>query len=143
MSSLFALCISAFILCSPVRADDILLLCNLNSASPITLSSQQLKRIYTMKTRVWSDGTPITVFTLQTSDPVHKLFTQKLLKTNIYQLDRIWNRLTFSGQGRPPIILDTEEEMLANLKETPGAIGYLSGEIDSSKDLHPIQIREP
>ncbi|WP_319558127.1 hypothetical protein [Thiomicrorhabdus sp.] len=128
---------------TPSKAGDVQLLCNLNSPTEITLSHLQLKRIYTMKTKVWPDGTPITVYTLETGNPLHKAFAQELLKTDIYQLDRIWNRLTFSGQGKPPIILENETEMLENLKNTPGSIGYLSSKVNIDHALQTIQISGP
>ena len=48
-----------------------------------------------------------------------------------YQLDAIWDRQRFSGIGSFPVQVQSEEEMLAVLQQTPGAIGYLAAEIRS------------
>ena len=42
-----------------------------------------------------------------------------------YQLERQWNRLTYSGIGEPPVVVGNVEEMKRMIAETPGSIGYL------------------
>lgn len=81
-----------------------------------------------MQKRVWSDNTPIRVFTLPNSSPLHRAFVNDYLRMQPYQLDRLWHRLVFSGTGSTPEQVSSVEEMLEKVKTTPGAIGY----IDSS-----------
>jgi len=44
-----------------------------------------------------------------------------------HQLRRIWDRMTFAGIGSAPIELDSEQEMIDKIANTPDSIGYLSG----------------
>lgn len=81
-----------------------------------------------MQKRVWSDNTPIKVFTLPNDSESYKEFVNEYLRMQPYQLDRLWNRLVFSGTGSKPEEVSNAEEMIEKVKETPGAIGY----IDSS-----------
>jgi len=90
-----------------------------------TLSADMLKRIYTMKLKVWPNGTPVKVFALPSRNEVHQAFVKELLNSNTYQLDRVWNRLAFSGRGSSPIVVGNIEELLEKVQTTPGAIGYL------------------
>ena len=45
-----------------------------------------------------------------------------------YSLRRNWDRLIFSGTGRAPVRVQSVEEMMRLVRETPGAIGYIDKE---------------
>ncbi len=90
------------------------------------LSTSQLRRIYTMRQTTWANGQAIVVYTLPSSHPVHQEFTKKELKIFPYQLDKMWIKLTFSGLAKPPIKVNTMEELINAVKSTPGAIGYVN-----------------
>jgi ABC-type phosphate transport system substrate-binding protein len=99
-----------------------------NSANPQRQISQTgLNAIFNMRLRHWNDGSSITVYVLQDEDPLHKTFCKQKLRVFPHQIRRGWNRLVFSGTGQAPLVVETKEEMLKRVNETPGAIGYLSG----------------
>ncbi len=50
-----------------------------------------------------------------------------------YQLDRAWQKLTFSGIGTPPAEVSSAAEMLKLLQSTPGAIGYLPADNETTE----------
>ena len=57
-----------------------------------------------------------------------------------YQLRSAWDRLVFSGIGQAPIRVNSVEEMLDRVANTPGAIGYLwKTNIDESVDVLQVQ----
>lgn len=93
------------------------------SHSDITV--HELRQIYTMRQRVWNNGDIITVFILPTKDPLHQSFSKDVLKIFPYQLDRIWRKLTYSGLGQMPLIVNSVEELKIAVSSTPGAIGYI------------------
>ncbi|GHG76807.1 hypothetical protein GCM10010919_31950 [Alishewanella longhuensis] len=97
-----------------------------SSVSEEQLSTSQLRAIFTMRQTRWSDGQPIQVFVLNSADEQHIRFSRNYLKMFPYQLDAIWDRQRFSGIGSFPTQVQSEEEMLLLLKQTPGAIGYLA-----------------
>lgn len=105
----------------PLSATTILV----HSSVPIeSLTQAQLRSIFTMRQTQWPDGSPIKVFTLPDSDPLHQHFSRKLLHLFPYQLNMIWDRLSFSGTGTRPKLVDDELMMLQQLRMTPGSIGY-------------------
>ena len=55
-----------------------------------------------------------------------------------YQVERIWNKLTYSGLGDLPNQVQNEQEMLRKVSEQPGAIGYV---IASRKEAGTRTIR--
>lgn len=101
------------------------------SVSEEQLSTSQLRAIFTMRQTRWADGQPIQVFVLQSADAHHIRFSRSYLKMFPYQLDAIWDRQRFSGIGSFPVQVNSEEEMLAALQQTPGAIGYVATAVRS------------
>ncbi len=90
-----------------------------------TLSAAQLRRIYSMRQLKWADNNSIVVYVLPSQHLVHKKFSKEILHIFPYQLDRIWNKLTFSGLGVAPTVVETEAELIKAVSSTPGAIGYV------------------
>jgi ABC-type phosphate transport system substrate-binding protein len=95
------------------------------SISEQRLTTSQLRRIYTMRQLQWTDGHRITVYVLPRQHILHLRFSKERLQMFPYQLDRIWNKLTYSGLGVAPITVDTPEDLLEAVMKTPGSIGYV------------------
>ena len=106
-----------------------------------SLSADMLKRIYMMRLKVWPNGTPVKVFSLPSSNQIHQAFVKELLNSNTYQLDRVWNRLAFSGRGSSPVVVHNVEELLQKVQVTPGAIGYVPAGTHIQKVLR-IQVSQ-
>ena len=104
------------------------------------MTTSQLRRIYTMRQIQWSDGRRITVFVLPRQHALHLRFSKERLQMFPYQLDRIWNKLTYSGLGVAPITVNTPEELIEAVKRTSGAIGYIERVMDEEA-VNVIQIK--
>ena len=89
------------------------------------VSGNVLRSIFSMRLRTWTDGTKIRVFVLADDDQLHQIVAKEKLNVFPYQLRSTWDRLVFSGTGQAPIKVNSNEEMLAKVASTPGAIGYL------------------
>jgi ABC-type phosphate transport system substrate-binding protein len=89
------------------------------------LTKSQLRRIYTMRQLRWSDDSAISVFVLPNHHPIHERFAKEQLQIFPYQLNRIWHKLTYSGLGVAPIVVDSEQALIQAVLNTPGAIGYI------------------
>jgi ABC-type phosphate transport system substrate-binding protein len=104
-----------------------------------TLTKAQLRRIYSMRQLRWANNKIITVFVLPSSNPLHQKFSKQKLKMFPYKLDRIWNKLIYSGLGTAPIVVDSEKALLDAVIKTSGAIGYVS-DLKEVKDAYVIKI---
>ncbi|GAA5132518.1 hypothetical protein [Thalassotalea piscium] len=109
------------------------------SVNVASLTTSQLRRIYSMRQVKWSNGVPIVVFVLPSKSITHQNFCKESLKVFPYQLDRIWNKLTFSGLGVAPTVVETSTELLLAVKRTPGAIGYIES-IIKEEEINVITI---
>jgi hypothetical protein len=104
------------------------------------LSLNELRSIFSLRARKWPDGTPITVFVLRDESELHRQFLLKTLKMLPHQLRRQWDRFIYSGIGQGPTVVESQEEMLSKVKETPGGIGYFAGGV-SDAAVHLLTIR--
>ncbi len=101
------------------------------------LSLNQARSIFAMRQVVWPDGSEIKVFVLADQHDLHIEFCKKLLGLYPYQLRTSWENLVFSGMGQIPIEVASEEEMIARVARTAGAVGYAEkiGGIDALRVL--------
>lgn len=111
-----------------------------NHTTQRSISRNGLSAIFKMRLHQWRDGTPVTVFVLKDSNPLHKRFCKEMLNVFPHQLRRVWNKLVFSGSGQAPIILNDITEMQKRIRETPGAIGYLkAGDVHDGMHILDIE----
>ncbi|WP_159268629.1 substrate-binding domain-containing protein [Zhongshania aliphaticivorans] len=101
------------------------------------LTPVDLRAIFSIRKRSWSDGSPIRVFVLQESDSLHHQFCQSALHSYPYVLRDHWDRMTFSGTGVAPTVVKNQQEMVHMVVKTPGAIGYVhtSSILDENHNL--------
>lgn len=94
-------------------------------------SSADIRAVFTMQKRFWSNNRQIKVYTLSDGNPLHKDFVKNKLGMFPHQIRRIWDRITYSGTGTEPIELDSEQEMIDKIANTPNSIGYVTKKPDN------------
>lgn len=95
------------------------------------ISKSDLFDIYIGETRFWDNDKTITVFDLRQNSDTTKSFYNYLGKSPS-RMKSIWMVNLLSGEGDPPESVETEENMLESIANTPGAIGFISqGKVDN------------
>lgn len=107
-----------------------------------SLSSSQLRRIYSMRQIRWPNNDTIVVYVLPSQHSVHKVFSKDMLHIFPYQLDCIWNKLTFSGLGVAPRIVKSQAELIHAVSITRGSIGYVEILDKEKQHVNVIKITE-
>lgn len=105
------------------------------------LTVNQLRGIYSMRQQKWPDGTAVRVFVLPAKNRVHQTFAKEKLQMFPYQLDRIWQKITYSGLGSAPVVLSSEQQMREMVSNTEGAIGYIENP-DELSTLKVIRVTQ-
>lgn len=108
-----------------------------NKSNPATVASQgDVKNYYLGKKTSWSDGSPIIVFTQDSSD-VHVGFMKQMVRKSPQQYATYWKKSLFTGTGLPPKDFASDDDMKQAVAAQPGAIGYISASAldDSVKKL--------
>ena len=115
--SLFAMAIGST---STVSAEETVFV---NGASAIAgISDDDLKDYYLGKKASWPDGSKVTVVVLK-DGASHENLMKKLGKSTS-QFSTSWKKLVFTGKGSMPEQVGSEDELVAYVAKTPGAIGY-------------------
>jgi ABC-type phosphate transport system substrate-binding protein len=89
------------------------------------LDPSEIRRIFLLRQRFWSDGTPVAPVNLPAASPLRETFSRLVLGQSTRDLAEYWKDLYFHGT-QPPPVLDSEEAVLLYVARTRGAIGYVS-----------------
>lgn len=99
------------------------------SASPVqSLTRKDAVNLYTGRTRQLADGQTLQAFDLPREDALRGEMYRLLTGYTLAQVNSYWSRLTFTGQTRALPVVNTEAQMVEQLRSNPKAIGYLSRE---------------
>lgn len=114
----------------------ILLSCCLNSWADLVvignhgngvdkLSKDELINLYMGKNRRLTSG--INAIPLDLAAPYEEKaqFYQHLVHRSLPEIHSYWARLTFSGQGSPPLQVPSPEEVIRMVSSNKGAVGYI------------------
>lgn len=91
------------------------------------VSSNIIADIYLGEASALPSGTKATPIDQSDSQAARNEFYTKAAKKDAAQLKAHWSRLIFTGKGQPPRVAYDNDEVIAIVKSTPGAIGYVSG----------------
>ena len=92
-----------------------------------SISSAQLRDIYTGDMSFWPDGKPIVVCDLNDEMGIHDRFYD-FIAISSSRAKSIWMKRMLSGQSDPPLIFQTGENLAQRIAEIPGAIGFVAEE---------------
>lgn len=124
-SKIVLLALVVLFMCVPkLNASELNVMVN-ESVMVAELSRSELRQIFTGQRQYWDNGNKITVFVLQDSDELHRQFCRDILQMFPYQLSRLWDQITYSGQGITPIRVTSYQALVDALENTKGAIGYV------------------
>ena len=109
----------------PALAADFQLVAN-NGVSTSSLTKSAASAIFLKKTLKWDDGTPIVVADQNDKSPVRDAFTTFVHGKSVAAIKSFWQQQIFSGRDVPPVEQASDAAVLAFVRSTPGAVGYIS-----------------
>ena len=115
---------SAFVLAANDNDPEYLIIAH-PSIAETTLTHRNLAKIYALQMGYWSNGHKVEALTFSVESRDFKSFCRSSLNLQPYQLQRVWNRLRFTGVGKPPIEVSSPQQMLDKVRTTKGSIGYV------------------
>jgi len=96
------------------------------SISVTTLSRGDASRLFLRGSTQWPNGEHVKPVDLPKGSPVRAAFTKEILGRSMGAIEQYWTQSVFSGRAVPPPEKRTDAEVIAYVRETPGAIGYVS-----------------
>lgn len=119
-------------LLSPVLslADGAVIIANKDVPSS-ALSSDDVKQIFLGNKTAWDNGDKI-VFVVQDRTKTADVFLKTYVKKSSSQYDNFWKKQVFTGKGKAPQSFSSDQELVEFVANTPGAIGYISSDANST-----------
>lgn len=97
-----------------------------NATNPASnIPKSELAALFTKKTQEWEDGTPVYPVDLPGEDPTREAFTLAIHKKSPRAIRAYWQQQIFAGRQVPPPERDSDEQVLAYVRTTLGAVGYV------------------
>jgi ABC-type phosphate transport system substrate-binding protein len=95
-------------------------------ASGITsVTKAELSKIFLKRLRTWADGEraqPVD----QVPGATRESFSRWIHGSSVVTIEVYWKRMIFSGRAVPPVEAADDGEVLEFVRETPGAVGYVT-----------------
>jgi ABC-type phosphate transport system substrate-binding protein len=116
----------ALLLSAPALAEDgFKVIANLEVSSD-GLTRAQLSDIFLKRATTWPGGARVVPADLAEELPAFNAFCQAIHNKPGSLIRNFWKRVAASGQDTPPTVRGSDEEMLAFVRTTRGAVGYVS-----------------
>lgn len=90
-----------------------------------SFSLDELRSIFTLGLTIWPDGRPITVVLTDTGTPARRVFLEEYFGISPLRYNATIYTKTTAGIGNV-VIVQSMEEMIKTIQDTPGAIGYVT-----------------
>ena len=98
-----------------------------NEANSVaTLSAEEVSKIFFKKTHRWTNGQDVVPVDLPESAPAREAFSAAVHGKSVGAVRAYWQQQIFSGRAVPPAEKPSDEQVVAFVRATPGAIGYVS-----------------
>jgi len=98
-----------------------------NASNPTTkLSRQEVAALFLKKTDRWSSGAAAQPIDLAEGVATRDVFSKQVLGKSLATVRAYWNQMVFSGRSVPPPFKPNDADIVAYVRSTPGAIGYVS-----------------
>jgi len=95
-----------------------------NDVAESELDRMALQAIFLGKKTQWENGHTIVPVNLK-GGATHQEFLKVIIRRTPAQYRTFWKRAIFTGTGMPPKSFATEEEIVAFVRESRGAVGYI------------------
>jgi ABC-type phosphate transport system substrate-binding protein len=98
-----------------------------NSVKIGSLSKKAASDLFLKKTSKWENGASV-VPVDQVDSSIRDAFSRAVHGKTAAAVKSYWNQQIFSGREVPPVEKRSDAEVLAFVRSTPGAVGYVSEE---------------
>tara|TARA_R110002167_G_scaffold268090_1_gene474655 strand:- start:1933 stop:2358 length:426 start_codon:yes stop_codon:yes gene_type:complete len=97
----------------------------INSSVSEEASMNDIKKIFLGKSKSLPSGHKVTPIALAEGSSVRDEFNETVLKKSDSQLKSYWAKLIFTGKGRPPNDVGSDQDMISEISSDPNTIGYI------------------
>jgi len=106
-----------------------------------TVEKSVLADIFHGKTTRWRDGSRITPVDRSSQSPLRVAFTKEVRGETMAAAMAYWVRQMTSGGARPPVVKDKDDDVIAFVAATAGAIAYVSEDAALPSTVKAIKVQ--
>ncbi len=110
---------------APSRASEFVLVAH-PSVAATAVSRTEASRMFLRLQTEWPGGGHVRPVDQAKTSPARDAFSREVLGMSVPAAEEYWTRAIFSGRAVPPVEKRSDADVLAYVRETPGAIGYVS-----------------
>ena len=104
-----------------------------------SIKKQVLGQIFLRAVVKWGDGTPIRPVDRSLTSPLRIEFSRAFLGFTALEVQHHWRREISRGNIPPPV-KDSDEDVIAFVAASPGAIGYVSEATPTPETIRVLEI---
>ena len=98
-----------------------------NDANGVSqVSAGELSRMFMKKLNRWQSGLDVVPVDLPESAAAREAFSAAVHGKAVSAVHAFWQQQIFSGRAVPPAEKASDEQVIAFVRSTPGAVGYVS-----------------
>jgi hypothetical protein len=95
-------------------------------SNPATqMSRLKVGEVFLKKMNRWPDGHPVAPVEPAGKSPVRQRFDLEVYGKPVIAISAYWQQMIFGGKGVPPPEKSSDAEIVAFVRDTPGAVGYV------------------
>ncbi len=98
-----------------------------------------LSAIFLKQAKRWGDGSAVVPVDQSIQSPVRNHFSNSLLGQTLMDVQIYWQRRMSAGQLPPPV-KTSDDDVIAFVASTPGAIGYISLNANVPETVKTIEV---
>ncbi len=100
-----------------------------------------LASIFLKQAQRWGDGSPVSPVDQSVKSPVRTRFTGQVLERTLLEVQMYWQKKIGYGLTPPPV-KGSDQEVLAYVAATPGAIGYVALETPLTVEVKALEVTD-
>jgi len=97
-----------------------------------SISKRDLSRVFLKQRTRWANGDYAKPIDQKMKNEIRATFSEGLLGRTLADVESYWNSQVFSGKSTPPPTASTDQEVIDFIKRTPGSVGYVSADADTT-----------
>jgi len=114
-----------------------------NAAAPVgEVERAEVARFFLRQSLKWSDGQAVHPVDQSARSPVRTAFSRGILRQPLPAVENYWRLQIAGGRAVPPPVKTSDAEVLAFVSSNPGAVGYVSGDLNLTAAVKLLRVTE-
>lgn len=106
-----------------------------NKIDSKTMKKNSVLNVFKGRLDSWNNGLTVIVVLPSQKNENSTEVAKIIYGTTVKGMQKFWLSLVFQGRSKPPVFLDSDEEIIRFVQKNPGSIGLINKKSDSPENL--------